>query len=564
MSKRNFVPNDLNPDDSRAVSALYGQLLQRDIPVDSAKLRQWILDWSELESVLGEVSCRRYVAMTCNTANENAAKAYTDFVENVQPIMNEYDDKLNKKLVAHPAKDALKGEFGEWFKGVQVSLDLFSPDNIPLETEENKEIQAYQKITGGMSVEFEGKTQTMQQLAAYMERTDRDLRERAWRAMWERRLQDKEALDKAFDNLFALRKQIAKNSHCKDFIDYIFLAKHRFDYSPADCEAFHESIEKFVLPLQKEIYKKRAQKMGLDRLRPWDLNVDPLNRAPLKPYRTGDELIEKVDQIFESIHPQAGKWAREMQAKKLIDPDSRLGKAPGGYQIGFDESRLPFIFMNSACTDRDIYTLLHESGHSFHQFALADQPIFPYRDVPAEFAEVASMSMELIGMSNLKPFYGDDNESIQRSVLGELADVVWLFPWVASIDSFQHRLYEYPEHTAEDRSDIWDEIMSRYDAGVDYSGLEAVRRNLWQKQLHLFECPFYYIEYGIAQLGALQVWANFKKEGPAAIDKLFKAESLGYSVSIPEMFNTAGIKFDFTPKTIEPLVQTVWDEISKM
>jgi oligoendopeptidase F len=304
--------------------------------------------------------------------------------------------------------------------------------------------------------------------------------------------------------------------------------------------------------------------MGLEKLRPWDLDVDPLNRPPLTPYKTGEELIEKVDQIFEGVHPQAGKWAREMQAKKLIDPDSRLGKAPGGYQIGFDESRLPFIFMNSAATDRDIYTLLHESGHSFHQFALANQPIFPYRDVPAEFAEVASMSMELIGMSNLKPFYGDDKESIERSVLGELADVVWLFPWVASIDSFQHRLYEYPEHTAEDRSDIWDEIMSRYDAGVDYSGLEAVRRNLWQKQLHLFECPFYYIEYGIAQLGALQVWANFKKEGPAAIDKLFKAESLGYSVSIPEMFNTAGIKFDFTPKTIEPLVQTVWDEISKM
>lgn len=562
MSKRNFVPNDLNPDDSRAVSALYQSLLQRDIPVDAAKLRQWILDWSELESVLGEVSCRRYVAMTCNTANEKAAKAYTDFVENVQPVMNEYDDKLNKKLVAHPAKDALKGEFGEWFKGVQVSLDLFSPDNIPLETEENKEIQAYQKITGGMSVEFEGKTQTMQQLAAYMERTDRDLRERAWRAMWERRLQDKEALDKAFDNLFALRKQIAKNSHCKDFIDYIFLAKHRFDYSPADCEAFHESIEKLVLPLQKEIYKKRAQKMGLDRLRPWDLNVDPLNRTPLKPYSTGDELIEKVDQIFESIHPQAGKWAREMQAKKLIDPDSRLGKAPGGYQIGFDESRLPFIFMNSACTDRDIYTLLHESGHSFHQFALADQPIFPYRDVPAEFAEVASMSMELIGTSNLKPFYGDDTEAIARSIAGELEDVIWLFPWVASVDSFQHRLYSFPEHTASDRSDIWTEIMDRYDTGVDYSGLEAVRRNLWQKQLHIFECPFYYIEYGIAQIGALQVWANFKKDPKKAIDDLFRAESLGSSRPLPELFAAANIKFDFTPRTLEPLMQVVWDELS--
>lgn len=558
---RNFVPNDLNPDDSRAVAALCQSLLQRDIPVDSEKLHQWIMDWSELESVLGEVSCRRYVAMTCNTADEKAAKAYEDFVENIQPVMNEYDDKLNKKLVAHPSKDALKSEFGEWFKGVQVSLDLFSPENIPLETEENKEIQAYQKITGGMSVEFEGETKTMQQMATYMERTDRELRERAWRTMWERRLQDKDALDKSFDNLFSLRKKIAKNAHCKDFIDYIFLAKHRFDYTPADCEAFHESIEKLVLPMQKEMYKRRAQKMGLERLRPWDLSVDPQNRAPLKPYTSGDELIEKVDQIFESIHPQAGKWAREMQAKKLIDPDSRLGKAPGGYQIGFDESRLPFIFMNSACTDRDIYTLLHESGHSFHQFALAGQPIFPYRDVPAEFAEVASMSMELIGMSNLKPFYGDDKEAIERSTLGELEDVIWLFPWVASVDSFQHRLYNYPTHTAEDRSDIWTEIMDRYDAGVDYSGLEAVRRNLWQKQLHIFECPFYYIEYGIAQIGALQVWANFKKDPKKAIDDLFKAESLGSSRPVKDLFAAANIKFDFSPKTLEPLMQVVWDEL---
>lgn len=560
---RTYVPENLNVDDTHEVSKLYRHLLQREIPIDSAKLRQWILDWSELESVLGEVSCRRYVAMTCNTADEKAAKAYTDFVENIQPIMNEYDDKLNKKLVAHPAKDALQGEFGEWFKGVQVSLDLFSPDNIALETEENKEIQAYQKITGGMSVEFDGETKTMQQMAAYMERTDRELRERAWRTMWERRLQDKDALDKSFDNLFAIRKQVAKNAHCKDFIDYIFLAKHRFDYSPADCEAFHESIEKLVLPLQKEIYKKRAQKMGLERLRPWDLNVDPLDRAPLKPYSTGDELIEKVDQIFESIHPQAGKWAREMQAKKLIDPDSRLGKAPGGYQIGFDESRLPFIFMNSACTDRDIYTLLHESGHSFHQFALADQPIFPYRDVPAEFAEVASMSMELIGMSNLKPFYGNDREAIERSTIGELEDVIWLFPWVASVDSFQHRLYNFPEHTASDRSDIWTEIMDRYDAGVDYTGLEAVRRNLWQKQLHIFECPFYYIEYGIAQIGALQVWANFKKDPKKAIDDLFRAESLGSSRPVKELFEAANIKFDFSPRTLEPLMQVVWDEISR-
>ena len=341
MSKRNFVPENFNPDDVKETSKLYRALLQRDIPVNVDKLRQWILDWSELESVLGEVSSRRYVAMTCDTRDEKAAKAYADFVENIQPLMIEYDDKLNRKLMAHPSKDALKGEFGEWLKGVQVSLDLFSPDNIPLETEENKAIQAYQKITGGMSVEFDGEVKTMQQLGAYMEKTDRSLRERAWRAMWERRLQDKDALDQSYDKLFSIRKQMAKNAHCKDFIDYIFLAKHRFDYTPADCEAFHESIEKLVLPLQKEMYKRRAKKMGLDRLRPWDLDVDPLSRPPLKPYQSGDELIEKVDSIFESIHAQAGKWAREMQAKKLIDPDSRLGKAPGGYQIGLTKAASP-------------------------------------------------------------------------------------------------------------------------------------------------------------------------------------------------------------------------------
>ena len=560
---RKFVPENLNVDSVEDVTRLFKTLLDENIPNSPDALRTWILKWSELGSVLAEVSSRRYVAMTVNTQDEAAAKAYEDFVGNIDPVMSEFDDKLNKKLMAHPAKDQLKGEFGVWFKSVQVSLDLFSPANIPLETEETMAVQAYQKITGGMSVEFDGGVKTMQQLSAYLEKTDRNLRESAFRTMWDRRLKDKDALDASFDKLFQIRNKIAKNAGCKNFIDYIFLAKRRFDYSPADCKAFHESVEKLVLPLLKEIYKKRAEKMGLKTLCPWDLSVDPLSRPPLKPYQNGEELIEKVDQIFESIHPQAGKWAREMQAMKLIDPDSRLGKAPGGYQIGFDESRIPFIFMNSAETDRDIYTLLHESGHSFHQYALANQPILAYRDVPSEFAEVASMSMELIGMSNLKPFYGNDSEAIRRSIEGELEDVIWLFPWVASIDSFQHELYSRPNHTAKDREQIWKGIMDRYDAGVDYSGFEAVRNNLWQKQLHLFECPFYYIEYGIAQLGALQVWANFKKDPKKAIDDLFKAESLGDSRPLPELFAAANIKFDFTAKTIEPLMQVVWDELNR-
>ena len=292
---RIFVPQDFNPDNVALVTSLFQSLLTAEVEPSPAALRNWIFKWSELESVLAEVSSRRYVAMTLNTQDEAAAKAYGDFVENIEPISNEYNDKLNKKLVAHPSFNDLKGEFGIWFKSVQVSLDLFDPRNIPLSTEETKAIQDYQKITGGMSVEFDGSVKTLQQVGAYLERTDRDLREKAWRTVWERRLQDKKPLDDAFDKLFQIRNKIAKNAHCKDYIDYIFLAKRRFDYTPDDCKDFHESIEKLVLPLQREMYKRRAQKMGLERLRPWDLDVDPLNRPPLAPYKTGEELIEKVD-----------------------------------------------------------------------------------------------------------------------------------------------------------------------------------------------------------------------------------------------------------------------------
>lgn len=560
---RKFVPIHFNVDSPAEVEKFYQKLVDEKVAETPEALREWILRWSELDSVLSEVNSRRYVKMTCNTADEVAANSYASFVENISPVQQKYSDLLNKKLVAHPSLDALKGEFECFFKSVQVSLELFNEKNIPLETEEQKEIQAYQKITGGMSVNYDGETRTLQQMNKYLELADRAKREDAFRTIWSRRLQDSEALDNAYTKLFDLRNKIAKNAGCKDFIEYIFKAKNRFDYTPADCKTFHESIEKLVLPLLRKIYEKRKTAMQLESLKPWDLNVDPFNRDPLKPFKNGSELIEKCDRIFEKLNPLAGAWARQMQAEQLIDPESRLGKAPGGYQIGFDETRLPFIFMNAAGNDRDVYTLLHESGHSFHQFAMAKQPIVAYRDIMAEFAEVASMSMELIGQSCIEEFYPNPAEA-KRSRQNSLEDVIWLFPWVASIDSFQHELYSRPNHTVKDRHDIWLSIMDRFNAGIDYTGLEDIKSNFWQKQLHLFECPFYYVEYGIAQLGALQVWANFKKDPQKAFDMLFKAESLGSSRPLPELFSTAGIKFDFTPKTIEPLMQLVCDELDKI
>jgi len=561
--QRQFVPENFRADDAESVKKLYTTLLSEDIPLVPARLRDWILRWSELDCVLAEVSARRYVAMTCNTADEKIAKAYSDFIGNIEPLMSDYSDKLCRKMMAHPTLSALEGEFGTWFRKVRVDLELFRKENIPLQTEETQDVQAYQKITAAMSVQDNGETKTLQQMSAFLESPDRNRREEVWKKITERRLQDKDALDDAFEKLFRLRVQIAKNAGCRDYIDFIFKDKYRFDYTPAKCREFHESIEKIVLPLLREIYKRRAAKMKLAELRPWDLACDELSRPPLRPFKNGEELISKCGEIFGRLNPSTAAWFSELQKQKLIDPESRIGKAPGGYQIGFEESSLPFIFMNAAGTDGDIYTLLHESGHSFHQFAMADQPIIAYRDIPSEFAEVASMSMELIGSTDLTPFYSKAADA-HRSRANELSEIVWLFPWVASIDSFQHELYSRPGHTRGDRKQIWLSVMDRYDAGVDYSGLEDARAYLWQKQLHIFEVPFYYVEYGIAQLGALQVWARFRKDPEKALNDLFKAESLGCSRPLPELFSAAGIQFDFSPKTIEPLVSDLWDELSKL
>ncbi|MDR2581061.1 MAG: M3 family oligoendopeptidase [Fibromonadaceae bacterium] len=536
----------------------FTQLHQRNIP-NTENLRKWILEWSELSSALAEESARRYVAMTCDTKDKPAAEAYEFFVSNIEPIILEETEKLQKKLIRHENLIDLENEFGNWFKAVRTDLELFKEENISLETELNLEIQKYQKITGAMSVQYKGETKTMQQMGVFLESSNRTEREEAWKLLTARRLQDAEALDAAFDKLFSLRIQIAKNSGHENYLSYIFKAKHRFDYTPQDCKNFHESIEKIILPLYKEILNSNAKKLGLPKLRPWDLDCDPYKLPALKPFKNGAELISKCKNLFNRLNPQWAEWFGVLEKENLIDADSRLGKAPGGYQITFDKSRIPFIFMNAAGTDRDIYTLLHESGHAFHQFAMQGQELFAFRDVPSEFAEVASMSMELLAAADLSDFY--EPADFRRSRAYALQDIISLFPWVAIIDAFQHELYARPNHAAKDRKEIWLALQERFDSGVDWSGLEEARSYLWQKQLHLFEVPFYYIEYGIAQLGALQVYANAKKDPKLTVQKLIEAEKLGSSKPLPELFAAAGIKFDFSPKTIEPLAEMILDEI---
>jgi len=559
MIKRQFVPANFTANNAENTKYLFKQLEQREISNTQA-LQKWILDWSELSSVLAEESSRRYVAMTCDTKNQAAAEAYEFFVSNIDPVIFEETEKLQKKLIAHKNLSDLESEYGNWFRAVRTDLELFREENIPLETQINLEIQKYQKITGAMSVQYKGETKTMQQMSPYLQSPNREEREEAWHLLTERRLQDSDALNAAFDKLFSLRIQIAKNSGYENYLNYIFKAKHRFDYTPQNCKNFHESIEKIILPLQKEILNKRAKKMGISKLRPWDLGCDPLGRPALKPFKTGAELLSKCGNLFSRLNPQWKEWYAILKKENLIDADSRLGKAPGGYQITFDEARVPFIFMNAAGTNQDVYTLLHECGHAFHQFAMAEQKLFAFRDIPSEFAEVASMSLELLGAADLQDFYGA--EDFCRSRIEALQDIISLFPWVAIIDAFQHELYTRPNHTAKDREEIWLSLQERFDTGVDWSGFEKARSYLWQKQLHIFEVPFYYVEYGIAQLGALQIYANAKKDKDIAVQNLIKAEHLGSSKPLPELFNTAGIKFDFGPKTIEPLALMIWEEIN--
>lgn len=556
---RQFLQSSFQPANPNEVRTMYEVLEVAPIH-DAEALRTWILNWSELESAIREEGARRYIRMTCDTKDAVAAQAFEQFTTEIEPIANEMADKLKRKLAQHPAKQILSGEFETWFRDIGVALELFRPENIPLDTRIALEVQAYQKITGSMSVFFQGQERTLPQMAPFQQSPDRKVREDAWRLVANRRLQDRDALDQAFDKLFALRLEVASNSGFSgDFLSYIFKAKGRFDYTPAHCRAFHESIRTKVIPRVRKIIAKRAQQMTLPSVRPWDMDCDPLGREALAPFQTGTELLEKVALIFDQIHPQFSLWFRQMRDAGLIDAESRMGKAPGGYQISLDESRQPFIFTNASGTNGDVYTMLHESGHSFHQYAMAKQPIAAFRDTPAEFAEVASMSMELIASTDLSPFY--TKEEAARSRLEQFEDVLLLLPWVAMVDAFQHELYSRPNHSAQERLDLWIKLQKEYDTGVDWSGLDTERAYSWHRQLHIFEVPFYYIEYGIAQLGALQLWANYKRNPQKALDDMIGALSLGSSRPLPELFARAGIRFDFSEETMEPLMEMVEKEI---
>ena len=561
---RSFVPEPIDLGDWPQIAPLFDRLEAGGKEAKSAtELERWLLDWSELNAALDEESSRRYIAMTCHTDNAEAEKAYLHFVENVEPQLKPRQFALEKIYVGHPEREKLSRHRFEVFdRDVRNHVELFRAENIPLETEEAKLCQQYQKLIGAQTVNFRGEEKTLVQMGRYLEEPDRALRQEAWELVAQRRLQDFEKCEEIFDQLIMLRSQIARNAGFANYRDFAFRQKCRFDYTPADCLKFHRAIETEIMPAVREIQAERRQRLKLDRLRPWDLAVDPENRMPLKPFATVSEMVSRTQRIFNRLDAGLASGFEQMQDLKLLDLDNRKGKAPGGYQSTLSEARVPFIFMNAIGLQRDVETILHEAGHAFHAQATRGEDLYAYRGAPIEFCEVASMAMELLGNEFLEEFYSTTDANRARKT--HLEGIIGFFPWMAVVDAFQHWVYTHANHTRAERQAAYLQLMDRFGGDIDWSGWETMRAFSWHRQLHIFIHPFYYVEYGIAQLGALEVWANSRRDKARALRDYKASLALGGSRPLPELFHAAGCSFQFDTAAIKPLIQLAGTELKKL
>ena len=440
-------------------------------------------------------------------------------------------------------------------------LELFREENIPLMAALKIKANEFARITGKMTVHYAGKELTLQHASNYLKSTDRKEREQIFHLISDRRLQDRDTLNKLFDDLVKDRNKLALNANKGNYRDYKFQDLGRFDYTAEDCFAFHNSIRETFRPLADKISKRRKEIMGINNYRPWDVAVDPLERKALKPFQDTATLIQKTISCFNKLDPFFSDCLYILREMGHLDLDSRIGKAPGGYNSTLPEIGVPFIFMNASGSSHDVRTLLHEGGHAVHSFLMRSIPFVPNRIIPSEVAELASMSMELLTMEFWDTFYDDEKELI-RSKIEQLEGVVNIFPWIARIDRFQHWIYTHPKHNQEARSQYWLKLSDEFgDALVDWSGLENEKENNWQKQLHLFEVPFYYIEYGISQLGAIAIWKSYKENPQLTVERYKNALKLGYTKPIKQIYKMAGIEFNFSEDYIKMLARFIENEL---
>ncbi|MGA2442433.1 MAG: M3 family oligoendopeptidase [Tepidisphaeraceae bacterium] len=561
---RRFVPDDLDPSVFPQLQALYENLLDR--PIETVEqLASWLADFSELASVVDEYGSRRYIDKSCHTDDEAIKRRFLQFVEEVEPMVKPLAFALQKKYLQSPARRKLDGQrFEVLDRRWRAEVEIFRDENVSLETEITRKVTEYDQINGQMTVDFRGKELTMQQIARFLEDPDRPTRQEAWEAGARRRLVDREPIEAIFDALFPLRHKIALNAGLSDYRAFQWKANKRFDYTPEDCLRFSDAIAETCVPIVRRLDRQRAADMNLQILRPWDSAADPKGRPPLRPFDENqiDEFVAKTREIFNRLSPALAGDFDQLRGRGNLDLQSRKGKQPGGYLMPLEESRQPFIFMNAAGLQRDVETLLHEGGHAFHHLAASGEDLVFLRSAPMEFCEVASMSMELLGSEHLAVFYNDADTARAKRKLIE--GIIYFFPWMAIIDSFQHWLYTHPAHDRQERQAVWLSLLDRFGGVVDWTDWEPVRESLWQRQGHLFHAPFYYVEYGIAQLGALQLWMKAKQDPHLALANYRSALALGGTRPLPRLFAAAGIAFDFSQKTLRPLMDALEEELDRL
>lgn len=554
---REFLPNDLKIESWEDISTYYEDLLDREINTID-QLKQWLKDQSEMEAVLEEDLAWRYIRMTIDTTNEANANSYKQFVTEIQPQIAPFEDKLNKKLASSPLISDLNSEdYQILFKRIQRSIDLFREENIPLQAKLSEESQKFGALSAAQSIEYKGEKLTMQKAALFLKETDEEIRKTVFEKIAARRREDIDKFDALFDELLKLRHQVATNAGFENFRDYKLSAMCRFDYTVKDCEEFHASIKKLIVPIVKKIQQRNLDLLGKDKFKPWDLDVDPEGKKPLKPFNKGSELLEGTEHMFDRIDPYFGECLRTMNEMHHLDLESKTGKAPGGYNYPLYEIGVPFIFMNAVGAQRDLVTMVHEGGHAIHSFLSRNLELTGFKNLPSEVAELASMSMELLSMGEWNEFYSNE-EDFKRAQREQLEGIIKILPWIAQVDEFQHWLYVNHNHTKAERTRKWNDLSKEYGTGlVDWQGYEDIKETSWQRQLHIFEVPFYYIEYGIAQLGALGVWKNSLENKEKALNDYKEALKLAYTKSIPEIYATANIEFNFGADHIKDLTDFV-------
>jgi oligoendopeptidase F len=559
-----FIPTNFRINTGSDVESLLQNLIDRDIS-SLLDFEQFVVDVNALDSHISEDMAWRYIRMTCDTKDKNIEADYLYFVQEIQPIIAPFEDKINNKIVQSPFESEKESDsaYYIYFRGLKSAIELFREENIPLQSDLSTLAQNYSAIQGAMTVNYKGEEITLQKAANFLMETDRTVREEVWHLMHNRRMQDSQKLEDLFDEMVAKRTQLAKNAGFDNYRDYMFKALGRFDYTSDDCKKFHTAIETQVVPLLKDIQARRKQNMNLESLKPWDTAVDPLGRSPLKPFTDGNDLLEKGIAVLNQLHPFFSQCLNTMREKSLLDLDSRVGKAPGGYNYPLAETNMPFIFMNATGNLRDVETLVHEAGHAIHSFQMAPLDLNAFKNTPSEVAELASMSMELLIMEGWQHYFQNSDE-LNRAKQEQIEGVIGTLPWIATVDAFQHWIYENPTHSQAERRETWRAIQARFSSGlVDYMDLEDALNFAWHKQLHIFEVPFYYVEYGIAQLGALGIWKNYTENREMALEGYQRFMKLGYTKPIPEIYESAGVAFDFSEEYIKSLMQFVHKEWEK-